>query len=400
MKSQILHPRFPLFILQVSAFILFFLLPPSAFAALSITNSAATNIQPTTAVFCGTLASTNGTTNALSVRLCYGTSDGLTNLTWWGYTNPAFTVASTGAFSTNITSLVATTRYYYRWYAIEGTNSAWSTTSNFYTTANSPTSSAPSVLYVPVMQSTSGIVSGTTTFDILKIGTTNVGAHIDETTTAHGGIYPSSNPSNYVDAGVTNASVPLDGSKAATDLKMGTNPYSFYMGQTPVFSVTNIGATPVLKLKPPVQTGVTTPHELLFSTTDEGVFMTSTGANNEVFIRAGTYASIQAGPFQNFDASVDPVVAVDKANSQVSVYMGAGGADPKISIGHPNAVAQTIYNDGRTDHGGAVRMGTNSVYFHYADSTNYVRLYTDSAAYYFERCSNGVINIKTNSLLP
>lgn len=44
------------------------------------------------------------------------------------------------------------------------------------------------------------------------------------------------------------------------------------------------------------------------------------------------------------------------------------------------------------------RIPTNYIY--YANSTNYVTLTSDLDSYYLTRCSNGVINIKTNSLLP
>ncbi len=131
----------------------------SSLASVTIVNSAATNIQPTSAFFCGNLTATNGTTNAIAVRLCYGSSDGSTNFAWWGSTNRVVTRSSTGAFSTNVTGLAPTTHYYYRWYASQGTNSGWSTPStSFWTTAGSPTGTPPVVAAYPVMADANGNV--------------------------------------------------------------------------------------------------------------------------------------------------------------------------------------------------------------------------------------------------
>jgi hypothetical protein len=141
--------------------------PCSLRAALTVSNAAATNVQPTSVFFCGNLTATNGTTNAISLRLCYGTADGLTNLTWWGYTNRLLSAVSTGAFSTNVTGLTPTTRYYYRWYATQGTNTAWSTPStSFWTTARNPnpTGAPPSAAAYPVMVDTNGDLVAPTNF--------------------------------------------------------------------------------------------------------------------------------------------------------------------------------------------------------------------------------------------
>jgi len=144
---------------------LFVAIVSSSSAALQVSSSAATNIQPTSAFFCGNLTATNGSTNAISIRLCYGSSDGLTNLTWWGYTNRLLSVASTGACSTNVTGLTPTTHYYYRWYATQGTNAAWSTPStSFWTTARVPTSAPPAVAAYPVMADTNGDLASPTNF--------------------------------------------------------------------------------------------------------------------------------------------------------------------------------------------------------------------------------------------
>jgi hypothetical protein len=128
---------------------------PSAFAQ-SITTGPSSNATRTTAAIYGTLASTNGTTNAVISRLFYGTSDG-TNGVSWASSNvlASYTGAVPCTISNNLSSLTPSQLYYYRWHVIQGTNSAWaSATSNFWTLAGAPTSAAPATAYVPVVKST------------------------------------------------------------------------------------------------------------------------------------------------------------------------------------------------------------------------------------------------------
>jgi hypothetical protein len=152
--------------------------PPAS--AITIANSSPTNIQPTSAFFCGNLTATNGTTNAISVKLYYGYSDQTTNAAAWGHTNGPIGMATTGAVSTNITGLVSATLYYFRWYAAEGTNTHWATPStSFWTRATAPTSAAPAHLYYPVHVNTNGIlVAPTNFFDANGIPKTNTTASL------------------------------------------------------------------------------------------------------------------------------------------------------------------------------------------------------------------------------
>jgi hypothetical protein len=140
-----------------------FLFATTAFA-IRIENAAPSSISRTNAIVAGDLVTTNGTTNVVYVTLYWAKSDYTTNVASWTYTN-TFSVASTGAVSTNITTLTPATKYYYRWYAIEGTNFDWPAAStNFTTLSGIPTGAPPTVVYHPVMESTNGSLAASTNF--------------------------------------------------------------------------------------------------------------------------------------------------------------------------------------------------------------------------------------------
>jgi hypothetical protein len=136
-----------------------------ASATLQVDNLAPTGITRTIAWMNGSLVSTNGDTNVISLQLFYGLSDATTNIGSWSYTNILTDVASTGAVSTNITGLTPASLYYYRWLALEGTNSAWSSPStNFWTLAGAPTSTPPAVTAFPLQCDSNGVVLAPTNF--------------------------------------------------------------------------------------------------------------------------------------------------------------------------------------------------------------------------------------------
>lgn len=49
---------------------------------------------------------------------------------------------------------------------------------------------------------------------------------------------------------------------------------------------------------------------------------------------------------------------------------------------------------------GSVTNTITTNYWYFLDATNYVHRTADAANWYLTRCSNGIINIKTNSLYP
>lgn len=125
-----------------------------ATAALEIDNVGVSNITRTTAAIYGSVVSTNATNPVVTVY--YGRTDAGTNFSNWTASNYVGSV-STGAVSTNITGLVPASLYYYRWYALEGTNTYdWSdASSNWWTLAGAPTNT-PTVTLIAVMVDTNG----------------------------------------------------------------------------------------------------------------------------------------------------------------------------------------------------------------------------------------------------
>ncbi len=142
---------------------------------LAISAAAVSNIAATSARFYGTITVTNGSTNAFNVKLLYGATDYSNNAALWSYTN-TFAVTVTNVpttFSTNITALAGTSKYYCRWYATEGTNGVWSSsTTNFWTLAGVPTGTPAVASYHPVMVNSNGVVVSPTNLldanDVMK----------------------------------------------------------------------------------------------------------------------------------------------------------------------------------------------------------------------------------------
>ena len=124
-------------------------------SALVVSNVTPTNITTTSAWVNAYLISTNASTAAVTVTLYYATSDSSTNFSW-AYTSPVG-VQVVGSISTQIQSLTRANKYYFRWYAVQGTGTAWSVdgTDNFWTKPTSPTST-PTVITISVQADTYG----------------------------------------------------------------------------------------------------------------------------------------------------------------------------------------------------------------------------------------------------
>lgn len=128
---------------------------PSVSIALEITNGVPNAVSSTNAWIMSVVVSTNGTTNAVTAELCYGTADGITNA--WVNTNAYGAVSGTGSISNKIGNLSPATFYYFRWHITEGTNSAWSPSSAlFQTLATAPTNTPAAGPYRPVMFDANG----------------------------------------------------------------------------------------------------------------------------------------------------------------------------------------------------------------------------------------------------
>jgi len=132
-------------------------------AALTIDSGPVSNVTRVAADVYGNLSATNGTTNTVNVLLYYGTTDSTTNAGSWGFSNAYGVVTNTGILATNLSGLTPATRYYYRWYVYEGTNTDWASTSNFTTTAGAPTNQ-PAASNVVVMVSSNGTLRSPTNF--------------------------------------------------------------------------------------------------------------------------------------------------------------------------------------------------------------------------------------------
>ena len=87
-----------------------------------------------------------------------------------------------------------------------------------------------------------------------------------------------------------------------------------------------------------------------------------------------------------------------KLITMLCLMAGAGIAAPSV-VWYENGRFLTITNSGGgTNAVPYVSFSTNFLY--YADTTNYVFQSADLTNSYITRCSNGVVNVKTNSLLP
>ena len=188
----------------------------NSYAALVISNTAATSLTTTSMVFNATLVSTNGSTNAVSAKVFYGTVDYTTNMGSWAYSN-TYSSPAIGSLSTQVVGLSASHKYYFAWYVAEGTNIDWATPSlNAWTKPTAPTST-PAVVTISLQIDMNGLLKAPTNF--WTANKTNIIAHTgaatgtpiyvetDAIATNMIGVasnYFSSNPSNFVSATVTN----------------------------------------------------------------------------------------------------------------------------------------------------------------------------------------------------
>jgi hypothetical protein len=106
----------------------------------TVTNAAASNIGPYAARLNGSLSDTGYA--ATTVHVYWGTSDGGTTAGNWGH-DVNLGALGTGAFSTDISSLSASTTYYFRAYAVNSAGGTWAGSTLSFTTAAPP--SAPTV---------------------------------------------------------------------------------------------------------------------------------------------------------------------------------------------------------------------------------------------------------------
>lgn len=97
-----------------------------------IRNLPATSVVDNSATLNGNLVSGGGT-NTAWIRVCWGLTDGWTNVASWSYVAGPF-MQGIGAISTNITSLASNTTYYYRCHASNAFGESWApSTTNFMT---------------------------------------------------------------------------------------------------------------------------------------------------------------------------------------------------------------------------------------------------------------------------
>jgi hypothetical protein len=107
-------------------------------AAPTVSNAGgATNVTSSSAHLCGDLTSTGGTTT--SVHVYWGTTDGGTDSEAWDSVIDMGALA-TGAFSTQVTGLTASTTYYYRTYATNSAGEGWASSSASFSTHSDMTS--------------------------------------------------------------------------------------------------------------------------------------------------------------------------------------------------------------------------------------------------------------------
>lgn len=131
-------------------------------AALTVTNTAATNITATAATIGGSLTATNGLT--VTNILYWGTINQTTNAASWQAAFTNFAVQF-GAWSTNLTGLTSGRRYYYRASSVDTTGVAWaSATGTFTTLANAPTNTPTVSAIVPLMVNTNGTIVAPSAF--------------------------------------------------------------------------------------------------------------------------------------------------------------------------------------------------------------------------------------------
>lgn len=155
-------------------------------APATIIQSAATNIQITSATIPVEVTSTGG--NAPIVTVHYGATDGGTNAAAW--TGSAVLGTQTGAASANLTGLTHNTTYYYRAKAVNSAGTSWTAASGSFTT--------PAILLPTIENRTPQEITGTTaTLRGQVIGTGNETPAVTLFYgTADGGTVPGSWPNN------------------------------------------------------------------------------------------------------------------------------------------------------------------------------------------------------------
>jgi hypothetical protein len=446
----------------------------------SVTNQV-TNIQPTSADFGGNVTSTNGSTNVVSLRLCYGTSDGLTNLNWWGYTNPSFTVASTGSFSTNITGLAPTTRYYSRWFASQGTNTAWSATSNFWTLATAPiapTSTPPAAPYIPVMLDAGNYKSvnwdplyGPTSMLIgYDLSPTNIGLYpwgcymfmqgsperlerIDDNCGGSGMVGYHFKGSMWIGdhsygalqrgvfGGPDEGIVQINASSGSDQIGYFAGSAYIYGGggwtgschqwlyQEHGLAVINVAHSAIqlgymasgimtnstgdgsIQIMSGAGTNVMTGNASL------GIGNTVTCTNDQAIVlgdgnQSHGDKSITAGSFWVGDTNI-VTSTLDLAGTRAMTWclpMGGNWVTNAEGISGDGSFTILQYDPNGPVEGSAIGIGndggieirgtTTQIFLYYQSDTNFVRLSSDLNNYYLTRCSNGVVNVKTNSMFP
>ena len=201
--------------------------PLSGMAALTVNNSGgATNITSTSAWLNVSISSTGAANPNLYVF--YGTNDGGSNASSWKATN-SFGVCTQGSYSYQATGLTSFKVYYYRAFATNSTQTNWATYSSQFITLTAPTTAPPSSVQAVTVDTNdvlkhpgtnfwvtnkvailAGIgLSGASTNEPLfqaasnSLVYTNTVDYTDAVAKADAA-YPSSNPSNWVDATVTN----------------------------------------------------------------------------------------------------------------------------------------------------------------------------------------------------
>ena len=151
----------------ISVLAVLFAIAQDCSANLTITNGGVSNITRLSSIPYGQVTGTNGTTNAISLLLYWGQTDCTTNGGSWTYSNvQAVATSPIPVTVTNLcTNLAASTHYYCRWYATQGSNSAWASLgTNYYTLTGVPTGAAPVIAWTPVMVDSNGLLASPTNF--------------------------------------------------------------------------------------------------------------------------------------------------------------------------------------------------------------------------------------------
>jgi len=138
----------------------------------TVTSSAATSISATNAILNGNVTSDGGTT-VLERGFCYKTSAGVTIAD-----NNTIVAGSTGAFSTNLTTLSANQQYYFVAYATNSQGITLSAEQNFWTLAKTPTAPTVSLPTTNTLVVTVGAGDGNPSSTFYAIQETNSGNYV------------------------------------------------------------------------------------------------------------------------------------------------------------------------------------------------------------------------------